>query len=91
MIVYVVSGQTGEYSDNRNWIVKGFVSEEKAKDFVVKVSEKYREIREKHGNSSFWHCDWDREKFPNTLDPYMEADYTGTTYCYFPVEVDEEK
>jgi hypothetical protein len=90
MIIYVVEGQTGEYSDNRNWIVKGFVSEEKAKDFVVRVSEEYRKLRATYGGD-FWYNDWDREKFPNPLDPYMEADYTGTTYCYFTVEVDEEK
>ena len=37
MIIYVIEDQTGEYSDNRNWLVKAFRSEQQAKDFVEKV------------------------------------------------------
>ena len=94
MIIYVVEGQTGEYSDHREWPVKAFVSEKKAKEFVLKVSEEYRRIRQKYDrycNDRFWYHNWDREKDQNLLDPYMEADYTGTTYSYYFIELDKEE
>ena len=85
MLIYIVEGQTGEYSDNISWPVKAFVSEEKAKEFVEQVSAEYRKIRERCGRG------WNRKKYSNPLDPNMEMDYTGTIYNYYWVELDETK
>jgi len=90
MIIYVIEDQTGEYSDNRNWLVKAFRSEQQAKDFVEKVSEEYRKLREKYGGV-YWYHNWDGDKDPNPLDPYMETDYTGTTYCHYSLELEEDE
>ncbi len=93
MIIYIVEGRTGEYSDHREWPVKAFVSEEKAQEFVEKVSEEYRKIRDSYGGGGdrFWYSRWLRDGEQNPLDPDMQTDYTGTTYSYYSVELDESR
>lgn len=88
-IIYVVEGQTGEYSDNRNWPVRAFISEKRAKDFVIKLSDEYRKMRIKYGGGDYWYHYWDSEKDPNPLDPDMLVDYVGVEYSYYSVELDE--
>jgi hypothetical protein len=88
--IYVVFGQTGEYTDHRDWPVKAFIFEQSAKDFVEKVSEEYRRLKVKYSSSGsmwFWYMR-DKGDF-NSLDPRMETDYTGTEYYYFPVDLEE--
>lgn len=84
MKIYVVEGSTGEYSDHREWLVKAFVNEECAQDFVERVGREYRRLEQE--------CEGDRWNIgDNSLDPYMQTDYTGTNYRYFEVELDEEE
>lgn len=71
-VVYLVVGETGEYSDREEWPVAVFSDEDKAKLFrdlcaeVVKGSE--RTSHEK------------RTKLKSPYDPNLRVDYTGTSY-----------
>lgn len=85
--VYVVEGYTGEYSDRRNWLVKAFLSEEKAQQLVTMLEEWCRVNK----------CSMNGEAFVNfgsaprvcPLDPNFQTDYTGTRYYCYGVELDD--
>ncbi|OQB10405.1 MAG: hypothetical protein BWY21_00326 [Parcubacteria group bacterium ADurb.Bin216] len=85
MKIYVVQGSTGEYSDHREWILKAFTKEQKAKDFVVACTQEYQRIKSSYEDK----YDWPKEKDPHKLDPAFEWDYTGTNYTYFETELEE--
>jgi hypothetical protein len=94
MKIYVVIGQTGEYSDRSEWVVAAYRSEEDAKAHVVAAT----------ANADAWHAfaqscegmdmEWseqnERKKSANPLDPFFECDYTGTRYTYQPVDLWEK-
>ena len=92
--IFVVQGSTGEYSDHREWLIKAFVKELAAQDFVEKVSARAREITqaEETARDARDYSFYDRKdpKFVNELDKDMQIDYTGVEYTYFPVELVEE-
>jgi hypothetical protein len=44
MIIYVVFGTTGEYSDRREWTVKAFSEEKKAKKLVKDATRRANEF-----------------------------------------------
>ena len=86
MKIYIVQGSTGEYSDHMEWPVRAFDSERKAQDFVNKLSEEYRFLKQKYGHHGFsWYCHIEEE---NMTDPNMRSDYTGTNYSYFEIELE---
>lgn len=78
--VYIVFGSTGEYSDRREWAVRGFSDENRAEELVKALDVWLRENR--------FHEDDDplagyQERYhppPNALDPAFQCDYTGTRY-----------
>lgn len=84
MIIYVVFGQTGEYSDNQHWMVKAFRDEELAKQLVLDATKGAAEAYAKVCRSN-----WLRVKGGNPFDPDMKTDYTGTSYWYDEVELAE--
>lgn len=43
MKIYIIIGETGEYSDYTSWIVKAFTHKESAEDFI-KVLDKECEV-----------------------------------------------
>ena len=91
--IYVVEGQTGEYSDHCKWPVRAFVSEKRAKRFVEEVSQEYRKLKQRYyvdGGPAGWYFKMKDAEEQNPLDPNMQTDYTGTTYSYYPIELDEE-
>ena len=83
MKVYVVIGSTGEYSDRTEWIVCGFLDEEKAQERVLLAGAEARELFAS-GESSRYDSD------PiNKYDDKFQMGYTGTVYYYATVEVEE--
>lgn len=88
MKIYVVQGSTGEYSDNREWLVKAFVNEKRAADLVQKASERAREVFAMRDDND-WYTYPRPERFNNEHDPNMQVDYTGTNYGILEVELDE--
>ena len=82
MKIYVVVGQTGDYSDNIQWLVRAYETEKEAQDFclmAIKWAEKYHE---KYKGERIY----DEHELPD-FDPGFKTDYTGTTYDYKPVEL----
>lgn len=92
--IYVVEGQTGEYSDHNEWPVKAFVNEEAAKTLVLNAQARAREIEIEKNNQDFsdggWYTNPKPSRFVNQFDPNMSMDYTGTQYIYYPIELVEE-
>jgi len=80
-MIYVVMGQTGEYSDNREWAVMAYMDENKAKQHVEGASAFAREAYDRNGRYG------GAKKGDNPLDPDMQIDYTGTNYYILPVEI----
>lgn len=80
MMVFVVMGTTGEYSDGIEWPVLAFTDEEDAKRHVENASRRANEIqvtRRRH----------DLTEPVNEFDKEMKIFYTGTSYYYFQVEM----
>jgi len=85
MLIYVVEGSTGEYSDHREWPVKAFKDEEKAQAFVRACDAEYRLLKSTRKPKTNYFED-DRT---HSLDPNFVEDYTGTNYRYYSVELEE--
>jgi hypothetical protein len=81
--IYVVFGQTGEYSDFNDWPVKAFRSESKAADLVVLATARANSLLVEYNDRRY-----NIPEGANEYDPYMQMDYTGTSYRY--IEVDWE-
>lgn len=78
--VYVVEGSTGEYSDQRSWLVAAFEDENAAKDFVNKCQH-YAPTEQSLQGLTYE----DRENITNPHDPHMSISYTGTWYNYHEI------
>ena len=79
--VWIVMGETGEYSDYREWNVAGYTTEEEAekhKNAAQREADKVNngDIQTRHG-------------FKNAYDTQFYCDYTGTRYNVVMVEVHE--
>jgi hypothetical protein len=81
--VYVVMGQTGEYSDMREWPVKAFLDLARAEELVVNALNRAKEIEEER--PSEYHV----AEGINEFDPEMKMDYTGTNYYIMDVRLEE--
>ena len=91
MKIYVVEGQTGEYSDHRDWPVRAFLSEKKAQKLVLDAQARANEIYVNNSNSSPSWNDLEKPENKNQYDPDMDMDYVGTHYLYYPIELDTEE
>jgi hypothetical protein len=82
--IFVVIGSTGEYSDHREWLVRAYASEERAKEAVTHLTQRANEWIQKReskydgGPPEGW-CE---------LDPNMMIDYSGSTYTFETVELE---
>ena len=89
MIIWIVEGSTGEYSDHTEWPVCAFKTEELAKEMVELCSAEYRriKIRREELGLERW------EDLPadciHKYDKGFTEDYTGTNYQCYPVELRE--
>jgi hypothetical protein len=84
-MIYLVTAETGEYSDHQEWIVHAY---------------RYRQEAERHAKAANHWCErhgCDRElsasqsltetsALDNPLDPEFRTDYTGTIYNVTEVE-----
>lgn len=89
MLIWVLQGSTGEYSDRTDWIVRAYSDEEKANSDCSKANDEahkcFKTLEEK---DLCYPCN-DAEKAQErnvrteilTIDPDAQFDYyTGTTY-----------
>jgi 1,2-phenylacetyl-CoA epoxidase catalytic subunit len=84
MKLYLITGETGEYSDYDNWNVSITDSEDVAKEFVESMNEETKQV----GNLSWGERDEIVERL-SSKDPKIRIDYTGTTYSYEEFELNE--
>ena len=80
--IYVVMGQTGEYSDRNEWLVRAFKDEDAAKNYVGKLTEDGNRIRRQFNGRSLRGADKS-----DWIDPNFDCDYTGFNYYYFTTEL----
>lgn len=48
MLIYVVEGSTGQYSDHQEWLVKAFRDEQDAKNFVMDCTREANKLEGVH-------------------------------------------
>lgn len=94
MMIWVVMGTTGEYSDRSEWPVKAFRDERQAERFAMAAKIRASEIeatRKALGESGEWNNAADQALLKtNELDPDMKTVYTGTDYYAMgPIELEE--
>jgi hypothetical protein len=80
--VFVVTGETGEYSDTSSWNVAAFLDKAQAEAFCESLNQWCRD----HGvlMSLRITVTWEeRYSLKNPLDPDFSCDYTGTQYHCF--------
>lgn len=70
-IVYLLTGETGEYSDRQEWPVAVFTKEIKAMLYKKLCEKEIEGI-----NPRDWHLSTVKSRF----DPNIQMDYTGTSY-----------
>ena len=79
--VYLVIGETGEYDDHSEWVVRAYGSEELAQGHAAAAEAVAKEIFKEY---PFPDCIVANAKNPH--DPKMQIDYTGTRYKVEKVE-----
>lgn len=83
MKIYIVEGNTGEYSDRVNWLVKAFKTTEKAEAYRDMLHSKLLELK-------LYERKIDRNvKIMQEYDEQFQCDYTGSEYTILTVEMDE--
>ena len=89
--IYVIEGQTGEYSDSQHWLVAAYTDRSRAEAEVVrltmlaKVAERFAGGR--WLGSGEWHV---AESAAKAVDPQFKCDYTGTTYSVMALDLRHE-
>ena len=80
--IYLVVGETGEYSDHRDWYVGWSADKDKAEALCHKCSLEAQDFKRRDDADP---CGYIDRAIPS--DPDFQMDYTGTRY--FVVEVPE--
>ena len=95
MKIYIVMGKCGEYSGREEWPVAAYFDEVKARNHVLKATEKANELyalaKDKNPNMSEYSFYHKIGKGSNEFDKNMCTDYyTGTSYFIYDVDVCDE-
>ena len=78
--IWVVYGQTGEYSDRSEWNIAAYLREEDAKAHADAATAWYQD------NNVMANRHQERKE-SNPFDPSMRVDYTGTEWNIYPVDL----
>ena len=83
--VWILTGETGEYSDRTEWLVRAYTDKAKAEAECLKFCEWLREngvyMDSVTNKSSIYDLKFD-------LDPNFQCDYTGTRYYLQETELE---
>ncbi len=84
--VYIVIGDTGEYSDRTEWPVIAYMDENKAVAHVARLDTWLVEnkVSRNHGDVLSYE---ERDNLKTPDDPHFSSDYTGTRYCVMAVDI----
>lgn len=85
--VFVVMGETGEYSDRKEWPVIAYLDEASAKNHVLALDAWLREHRMHMDGTDFLQYEFRQNKPATDLDSSFEVDYTGTRYYVMEVSL----
>lgn len=87
--VYVVMGETGEYSDRSDWPVRAFLNEGIAQALINQLDEWLRVHGFDMGERAHINLER-RHPLPTCeLDPSFACDYTGTRYYLLTIELED--
>lgn len=87
MKIYIVYGETGEYSDRRDWPVLAYTDEALAEAHVLMCEEWLRVQRCHYGSSPVLdYTERDALVNPHDVSGAFSVDYTGTRYFVVNVE-----
>lgn len=81
-------GTTGEYSDRSEWMAKAFKTAEKAEEHIKILDIKMQEFGAVRGYIAWKELQAISAKM-NEYDPKFIMDYTGTSYYYEEVELED--
>lgn len=84
MTIYVVRGQTGEYSDRSEWLVKAFRTVEETQAFIIKCDAIAKQLFIEYKNSR-----WSTAGL-HPYDKKFLMDYTGTNYSYDEIDLEDQ-
>lgn len=85
MKIYIVFGQTGEYSDRKEWTVRAYKDKKRAKVLIELATKEALNLHKEAEHNRLM-----GEPLPNNkYDPFFKTDYTGTTYFYQEVELED--
>ena len=87
MKIHVIMGSTGEYSDRSEWPVRAVRDEERAKCIVELATQRAAAIEE--SKDRYERLDDSNPDHVNEWDRNMKMDYTGTSYFYYTVDLDD--
>lgn len=93
MEIYLVWGDTGEYEDAREWVVKAFKKKEDAQALVDFLNKKCKELECSTNNYKQLYSfeeEEGRDQKMKVFDPHFSCDYTGTHYSLGVCEYVEE-
>lgn len=88
--VYLIEGETGEYSDHSTWVVCASLDKPVAEAYLKHLHKNLRRLgldeqeRLASSNNSEWNS---RVAEMTALDPQFRCDYTGSNYCMFEVHM----
>ena len=84
MMIYIVQGMTGEYSDSIEWLVKAYRSQYAAEEHARKAMLRAMEIHK--ARPTRFHP----SEGVNEFDPNCAVMYSVTEYTVLEVELDED-
>jgi hypothetical protein len=88
--IFVVFGQTGEYSDRQEWLVSAYESKVEAQSCVDRCNA-YAKTEPTEGDSAApWQDRYEKKRAwlaANPDDTSMSCDYTGTEYGLYEIEL----
>jgi hypothetical protein len=81
-MIYIVEGETGEYSDRTNWLVKAFHDKNKAEQFLHLLEKTYKNVTKNYPDNGYWNIEIKQRINDEMaqLDDRFHLDYTGTRY-----------
>ncbi len=85
--VYVVVGETDEYSDRQTWTVAAYLAEEQAETEAARLNMWCRENHVHITNRAYALRSRNRTDQKPSGDPGFQCDYTGTEYTVDAVEL----
>ena len=87
--IYVIEGQTGEYSDSQHWLVAAYTDRSRAEAEVVRLTmlAKVAERFMGDSDSEEWRVAKGAAK---AADPQFQCDFSGTIYSVLPLNLVNE-